>query len=171
MVIWITGMSGAGKSALASETVRLARARGECGVLLVDGDVLREVFGGDLGYSEDDRRRNMVRMARLCRWLDNEGVHAVAAVVAPFRETREWCREHIPSYFEVHIDAPLEQLVSRDPKGHYARALAGKTGLPGVNQTYETPESPDLLIRNAGSLDDLLAHATTLADRLPERMA
>ena len=163
MVIWITGLSGAGKSSLAGEVVRLARTEGKSGVLLVDGDVMREVFGDDLGYSEEDRRKNMGRVARLCRYIDGEGAHAVAAVLAPFQETRDWCRKHIHAYYEVFIDAPLEQLKGRDPKGHYGRALAGEAGLPGVNQIYERPYSPDLVINNADSLEALMAKATTLA--------
>ncbi len=167
MVIWITGFSGAGKSALAENVIRLARADGKCGVLLVDGDVVREVFGNDLGYSEDDRRKNMARMARLCRYIDAEGSHAVAALVAPFQETRDWCRQHIPNYYEVFINAPLEHLISRDPKGHYKRALADEAGLPGVNQIYERPVSPDLLINNDGAREGLLAHAAFLAGLIP----
>ncbi len=125
-----------------------------------------EVWGGDLGYSEEDRRKNMARIARLCRYIDGEGAHAVAAVVAPFQETRDWCRKHISSYYEVFVNAPLEQLTARDPKGHYARALAGETGLPGVNQIYEKPSSPDLVIDNSQSREAFLAHAATLAGLL-----
>ena len=164
MVIWIIGLSGVGKSSLADEVVRLARAEGKQGVLLVDGDVLREVFGGDLGYSEEDRSKNMKRMARLCRYIDAEGAHAVAAVLAPFQETRDWCRKYIPDYYEVFIDAPLEHLKARDPKGHYGRALAGEAGLPGINQIYERPSSPDLVINNSGSLEALLVNAAALAE-------
>ena len=155
-------MSGAGKSALAAEVARIVRQSKN--IVLVDGDVVREVWGGDLGYSEADRRINMGRMARLSRWLNSEGVDAVAAVVAPFLETREWNRAHIEPYYEVFIDAPLVQLTARDPKGHYRRALAGDAGLPGVNQTYERPTGADMVIDNSGALANLLAHAEKLAD-------
>lgn len=167
MVIFITGLSGAGKSTLAEEVVRIARAAGRQGVLLIDGDVVREVWGGDLGYSEEDRRKNMGRMARLCHYIDGQGAHAVAAVLAPFQETRDWCRNHIEDYYEVFIDTPLEHLHERDPKGHYARARAGESGLPGVNQLYERPAAPDLILDNSGSRTELLAHAAALAERIP----
>lgn len=166
MIIWITGMSGAGKTFLASEVMRIAREAGVRGALSVDGDVIREVWGGDLGYSEEDRRKNMARIARLCRYINDEGAHAVAAVVAPFQETRDWCRANISSYYEVFVKTPLEHLTARDPKGHYRRALAGETGLPGVNQLYETPASPDLIIENSQSKEAFLAHAAALADLL-----
>lgn len=162
MILWLTGQSGTGKSTLAEEVMRQARAHGIGNILPVDGDVVREVFGGDLGYTEADRRANMMRMARLCRYFDREGIHAVAAVIAPYRETREWNREHIDSYYEVFITAPQKDLVARDPKGLYRKALAGETELPGVNQTYEQPDRPDLIIANSGSREQFLHNAEKL---------
>lgn len=163
MILWFTGQSGTGKSSLADEVVRLARDRGMDNVLAVDGDMVREVFGGDLGYSDADRRANMMRMARLCRYFDGQGVHAVAAVIAPYRETREWNRANIQSYYEVFITAPQDDLVARDPKGLYRKALAGEIELPGVNQLYEIPENPDLHIENTGTREQFLSHAEKLA--------
>lgn len=166
MILWLTGQSGVGKSTLAEEVLRLAKLEGVKNIVAVDGDVVREVFGGDLGYTEADRRANMMRMARLCAYFDTQGIHAVAAVIAPYQETRTWNRQHIQSYYEVFITAPQEQLVARDPKGLYRKALAGETELPGVNQAYETPEKPDCIIENSGSRDELLRYAATLVELL-----
>ncbi len=169
MILWITGVSGSGKTTLAGEVVRRVREAGMKNVLAVDGDVMREVWGGDLGYSEADRRANMARIARLCRYIEGEGCHAVASVVAPYRETREWMRANAASYYEVFIACPLENLAARDPKGLYRRAMAGETELPGVNQPYETPLSPDLVIDNAGTRDALLTNAHALAGLVLEK--
>lgn len=161
LVIWITGMSGSGKSTLADAVVGLAK-QNRVSVVLVDGDAVREVWGDALGYEEEDRRRNMARMGRLCQWLDFQGQHVVAAVVAPFRDQREWNRQHIAAYYEVFIDTPVEQLIARDPKGLYEKALANKIGLPGINQTYEWPTNPDLVIDNVDSRDALCEYAGKL---------
>ena len=163
MVIWITGMSGTGKSTLASAVVKKAAANCSAGVILVDGDVLREVWGGDLGYSEEDRKINMGRMSRLCRFLHQQKAHVVAAVIAPFQETRDWNRANISDYYEVYIESSIDHLVERDPKGHYKRALAGESCLPGVNQIYERPSQADLIINNNGGLEEFLAYADSLA--------
>lgn len=164
MILWLTGQSGTGKSTLANEVMRIIRDAKRTNTLLVDGDVVREVWGGDLGYSEADRRVNMGRMSRLCRYFADQGVNAVAAVIAPFQETRDWNRQHIQSYYEVFITAPHDDLVARDPKGLYLKALAGETELSGINQVYERPKQPDLIIENSGSLDQFLNHAQSLAD-------
>ncbi|MDL2272116.1 adenylyl-sulfate kinase [Desulfovibrio sp. OttesenSCG-928-I05] len=164
MILWLTGMSGVGKTTLAEAVLQLVRAEMPTGVLAVDGDAVRTIWGDDLGYSEEERLKNMTRMAQLSRYLDGQRCHVVASLVAPYRETREWMRQHVPSYYEVFITSPLEQLAKRDPKGLYRQALAGETGLPGVNQRYETPESPDMTIDNTGNLDALLAYARPLSD-------
>lgn len=163
MILWLTGQSGTGKTTLAEAVFAAAKDRGIDNLLMVDGDILRDVFGGDLGYSEEDRRKNMGRMARLCRYFDQQGMHAIAAVIAPFQETRDWNRANIRSYYEVYIRALQEDLLKRDPKGLYRRALAGETALPGINQRYDIPSAPDLIIDNYGSREEFLRHAAGLA--------
>ena len=154
-------MSGTGKSTLAAEVVKILR-RDSLAVALVDGDVVRKVWGDELGYSAGDRRINMMRIARLCKYFEEQRIDVVAAVIAPFRETREWNRKHIDSYYEVFITSSLKDLVARDPKGLYKQALANRTVVPGVNQIYEPPENPDMEIDNAHGVDCLLSHAESL---------
>lgn len=165
MVIWIIGLSGAGKSTLAEEVAILAR-RSAPNVVLLDGDVAREVWGSDLGHDMKDRRKNADRLCRLCRFLDSQGVHVVCAVLSLFEESRDWNREHLDDYFEVYVKAPLEALEERDPKGLYARARAGSIELPGVNLPFPEPKRPDLVIDNSGGRQALLAHARPLALKL-----
>ncbi|CTQ48874.1 adenylyl-sulfate kinase [Jannaschia donghaensis] len=163
MVIWIIGLSGAGKTTLADAVVATARSGGAA-VVLVDGDVIRETFGNDLGHSLEDRRRNAERIMRLCRWLDSQGVHVVCAILSLFPEHRKWMRENVKAYHEVYIDAPLHQLQARDVKGLYARYATGQTQqVAGLDLEFPEPEFPDTLIRNDGSETGLLDHATPLA--------
>ncbi|WP_243544281.1 adenylyl-sulfate kinase [Pseudodesulfovibrio tunisiensis] len=163
MVVWIIGLSGAGKTTLAEETVRLMRKAGKK-VALLDGDAVREVFGNDLGHSLADRRRNAERLCRLGAFLEGQGINVVCAILSVFRESRAWNREHLERYHEVFIDTPMSDLMNRDPKGLYRKALAGEIrDFPGVDLEFPVPDSPDLVIRNAGSVQALLDHAPALA--------
>jgi len=166
MVIWIIGLSGAGKSTLADAVVARAR-RDRPDVVLVDGDVIRETFGNDLGHTIEDRRRNAERMMRLCRWLDAQGIGVVCSILSLFPEHRAWMRDNASRYFEVFVDAPLEQLRARDGKGLYARHAAGEiTGVAGLDLPFPRPDGADLTIHNDAGEDALLSHVPDLARRL-----
>ena len=167
MVIWLIGLSGSGKTTLGEAVVAAARPQP---IAFIDGDVIREIFGGDLGYSMEDRWKNAQRISRLCKFLDDQSVSVVCAILSLFPESRRWNREHISNYFEVFIDAPLEQLIARDGKGLYARAQQGKIKhVAGIDLPFEKPESPDLVIDNGGARAQLLAHAPRLASMLTSR--
>lgn len=166
MVIWIIGLSGAGKTTLAQEIVRLARQE-TSNVVLIDGDVIRETFGNDLGHSIKDRRRNAERMMRLCQWLDRQGIHVVCAILSLFPEHRAWMRDNVSNYHEVFVDAPLDDLKARDGKGLYARFAAGETtDVAGLDLHFPIPDSADLTIRNDAGEAAFLAHAAPLAQRM-----
>lgn len=166
MVVWIIGLSGAGKTTLARETVRRVR-RTLPNVVLLDGDQLREVWGGDVDHTLAGRKRNADRICRLGRMLEEQGVHVVCAILSLFEESRAWNRDQCDSYFEVFIDAPLEALQARDPKGLYAAAAAGRMAdVPGVDLPFAPPQRPDKVIANTGGLDTLLEHAEDLAARI-----
>lgn len=165
MVVWIIGLSGSGKSTLAEEVVRLVRKQGQT-VALLDGDAVRRVFGDDLGHSVEDRYKNAKRFNALCKLLDEQGVHVVCAILSLFEDTRQWNREHLNSYYEVFIDAPLETLVARDPKGFYRQALSGEMrNFPGVDIPFSRPERPDITIDNNGTLQALLAVAELISNK------
>jgi cytidine diphosphoramidate kinase len=163
MVVWLVGLSGAGKSTLAQAVVDKARST-SAQVVLVDGDVIREVFGGDLGHSADDRRANAQRIARLCSFLDGEGVDVVCAILSIAEQDRSWMRAHASEYFEVFVDCDMENLVRRDSKGLYSAALSGDLpDVVGVDIEFERPVRPDLVIQNGSDVNDLLSHTSFLS--------
>ena len=166
MVAWVIGLSGSGKTTLSEEIVDEVRKRGE-NVILLDGDRVRELFGNDIGHDLASRRTNAERICRICAFLDEQGIHVVCAILSIFPESRSWCRENLSSYYEVFIDAPLEQIMERDVKGIYTRFQKGEIrDVAGLDLEFIRPEQPDLLISNAGSRGELLAHAGAIADRL-----
>jgi adenylylsulfate kinase-like enzyme len=149
-VYWFTGLSGAGKTTLATAFFRLIR-REKPGVVLLDGDTLREVIGNSVGYSREERLGLARSYARLCRMLASQGLDVVCATVSLFHEVHAWNRSHIPIYREIYLRVPPDVLASRDQKNLYSRAKAGEIpDLPGVNAAFEEPERPDLVIDNAG---------------------
>ncbi|ADU51742.1 sulfate adenylyltransferase [Thermaerobacter marianensis DSM 12885] len=145
VTVWFTGLPGAGKSTLAREVAARLRQRG-LPVEVLDGDVLRQGLCRDLGFSPDDRRRQVERAAWVAGTLTRHGIITLVAVIAPYRDSREQARREIGDFLEVYVRAPLEVLVARDPKGLYRKALAGQIqGFTGVDAPYEEPERPDLV--------------------------
>jgi adenylylsulfate kinase len=166
MVVWIIGLSGTGKSTLAEETVRLVRDKLP-NVALVDGDVIRSVFGDDLGHTLEDRRRNAERICRLCQFFETQGIHVVCAILSLFPETRQWNRQQLRSYYEVFVDTPIEELIARDSKGLYSRFQRGEIrDVAGMDLEFPAPDTADLVIANTGSRDELLAYAQPIAETI-----
>lgn len=166
MVVWLIGLSGSGKTTLAEEVVQVLRNRRR-NVVLIDGDGIREVFGGDVGYDMHGRKVNADRICRLCAYLDSQGVDVVCAILSLFPESREWCRAHLTQYYEIFIDTPLDILRRRDSKGLYARYDRGEIrDVAGLDLEFIRPLAADLVIVNSGSLVDFLPYATTIADRV-----
>ncbi|MGB0670889.1 MAG: adenylyl-sulfate kinase [Rhodospirillales bacterium] len=167
MVIWIIGLSAAGKSTVAREVVRLL---GESHIpsVLLDGDLLRDVWGQSLGYDLDSRRENADRTCRLGRMLEQQGICVVTAILSLFPESRLWNRQNLNRYFEVYLDVPMEELKRRDPKGLYAKAERGEMDqVVGLDLTWQPPEAPDLHLNAPAVLDTPQALARQVIDRLP----
>lgn len=165
MVVWIIGLSGAGKTTLAGKVVEELR-NSVSNVVLIDGDEIREVFGNDLGHTLADRRRNADRICRLGKFLEDQGIHVVCAILSLFPESREWNRNNLRKYFEVFVDTPLDDLKQRDPKGLYARFEKGEiSNVAGLDLFFPPPDA-HLVIRNSGSRDELLSHAPVIAGRV-----
>ncbi len=148
--VWFTGLSGSGKSTVAAACERLLVADGRPAYLL-DGDNLRHGLNGDLGFSAADRDENVRRVAEVARLFADAGVVALVPLISPYREARRRARAlHEAagvSFLEVFVDTPLEVCEERDPKGLYAKARAGGlTGMTGIDDPYEAPESPDLVL-------------------------
>lgn len=148
MVIWIIGLSGTGKTTLASQVVeRIRQLNGK--VVLLDGDLIRTLFGNDVDHTIDGRRRNAERLSVLSKFLADQGIHVVAAVLSIFPEWRRWNRENIHGYSEVYIKASMQTLLRRDIKNLYARAARGEiVNVVGVDIPFPEPENPDLVIEN-----------------------
>ena len=168
MIVWLIGLSGAGKTTLAEKLVATVRTRGRQLVML-DGDRVRELFGNDLGHDLECRRLNAERICRLCAFFDAQRIDVVCSILSIFPESREWCQKNLHQYYEVFIDTPIAVLQQRDTKGLYARYARGEIrDVAGLDLEFPRPYSPDLLICNNGSLDELLAHASSIADRICE---
>ncbi|KAA9155930.1 adenylyl-sulfate kinase [Amycolatopsis acidicola] len=144
-VVWITGLSGAGKSSVAGALAGRLRDEGRRPILL-DGDELRSALG-TTGFSGENRRRLAATYARLCRMLCVQGHIVVCATISLQHEIHDWNREHLPRYVEVFLDVPLTELRGRDPKGIYR----GGTEIVGLGVDAEFPVAPDLHIHNHGS--------------------
>ena len=166
MVVWIIGLSGAGKTTLAEKVVEKI-SNFKHNVVLIDGDMIRDVFGNDLGHALEDRRQNADRICRLCRFLEDQGIHVVCAILSLFPESRSWNRDNIKNYYEVYIETPIEQLQKRDYKGLYRKFSEGKIeNVAGMDIEFIPPDSPDLNIMNNGTIDNLLTHTNFLANLL-----
>jgi len=166
MVVWLIGLSGAGKTTLAKKVVLDANKQG-CKTILLDGDVIREVFGNDLGYSLKDRRLNAQRICQLGKLLDDQGINVVCAILSIFPHSREWNRENIENYYEVFIDTPIQDLVQRDSKGIYTKYQKGEISeVAGMDIEFQIPDQADLIIKNNKSKQDLLDFAKIIVDRI-----
>jgi cytidine diphosphoramidate kinase len=148
MVIWIIGLSGTGKTTLATQVVDKMRQLNKK-VVLLDGDLIRSLFGNDVDHTIEGRRRNAERLSVLSKFLADQDIHVVAAILSIFPEWRRWNRENITDYSEVYIKASLETLLRRDIKNLYAKAMTGEIiDVVGVDIPFPEPENPELVIEN-----------------------
>lgn len=167
MVIWIIGLSGSGKSTLANEIVLRANKKYNNKTILLDGDVVRKVFNNDLSYSKEDRFKNAQRICQFGKFLDDQGINVVTAILSLFPENREWNRNNLKNYYEVFIDTPKEDLVSRDSKGLYEKFAKGQiTNVAGLDISFSKPDKADLIIDNSKTKENLLAHVDTIIKKI-----
>jgi adenylylsulfate kinase len=171
MVIWLMGLSAAGKTSVGRLLVERLRQQYD-NLVFLDGDMLREVWGDRLGHDVEGRRRNAHRISHLCQLLDQQGIHAVVAVLSLFPEWQQWNREHFSSYFEVFLDTPIAELERRDPHGLYARARAGKEqNVVGIDIPFPPPPAPDLTVAAPEVLDPPAAIAERILAVLPDPLS
>ena len=146
-VIWITGLSGAGKSTVA-RGLESCLARAGLPVVLLDGDVIRTLLD-ERGHGRSDRLSLALTYAALCREIALRGAHVVCATISMFHAVHDWNRANQPRYLEVYLKVPMAELRRRDPKGLYARADAGEiSDMVGVHIPAEEPRDPHLLIQH-----------------------
>jgi len=165
--VWFTGLSGSGKSTIATEVERLLVAAGRPTYLL-DGDNLRLGLNADLGFNTADRDENIRRVGEVARLFADAGVVALVPVISPYRVGRERARAvHEAAglrFVEVFVDTPLEECERRDPKGLYGKARRGEIkNFTGIDDPYEPPEHPELVLRPGdGSPAELAAKVVAL---------
>ena len=148
--IWLTGLSGSGKSTVAAECERLLVEAGRPAYVL-DGDNIRHGLNGDLGYSAADRAENVRRVGHVARLFADAGLVALVPLISPYRADRDLVRQlHVEAdlpFVEVFVDTPIELCEQRDAKGLYAKARAGEiTGFTGIDDPYEAPLAPELVL-------------------------
>lgn len=149
VTLWLTGLPSSGKSTLARMIERLFR-KWNLKVELLDGDVVRTHLSKGLGFSREDREANLKRIGFVCQLLTRNGVAAIASVVSPYKETRDYNRKLIGSFVEVYVNTPLEECEKRDVKGLYKKARAGEIqNFTGVNDPYEAPVNPEVVCETA----------------------
>jgi bifunctional enzyme CysN/CysC len=147
-VLWLTGLSGAGKSTI-ENLVEKKLARMHRHTFLLDGDNVRHGLNKDLGFSDADRAENIRRVGEVTKLMTDAGLIVITAFISPFREERKRVRQMMcpGEFFEIFVDTPLEQAEARDVKGLYKKARSGQlANFTGIDSPYEPPEEPELRI-------------------------
>ena len=161
-VLWLTGLSGAGKSTIANAVAPSLAERGHR-VEVLDGDEVRTNLCQGLGFSREDRDTNIARIGYVAGKLAKHGVAVVVAAISPYREARDKVRASVENFVEVHVAAPVTTCAERDVKGLYAKALAGEIkNFTGVSDPYEEPLEPEIALHTEHetvqeSVDQVLA--------------
>jgi bifunctional enzyme CysN/CysC len=165
-VLWLTGLSGSGKSTIANRLEQKLLAIG-CHTMLLDGDNVRHGLSRDLGFTDTDRVENIRRVGEVARLMGDAGLIVICAFISPFRADRQMAREIAAphAFVEVFVDTPIAECIRRDPKGLYAKAGAGALpNFTGIDSTYEPPQNPDIRLTTIDNDPE------ALADRLVEEL-
>ena len=156
--LWFTGLSGAGKTTVGNAVAEILQERG-CKVEILDGDVVRTNLSKGLGFSKEDRDTNIRRIAFVAHLLSRNGVIAITAAISPYREIRDEARATIGDFVEVYAKCTLDELVRRDVKGLYEKAIRGEIqNFTGVSDPYEEPLNPEVVFESdKESVEDSVA--------------
>lgn len=146
---WVTGLSGAGKTTFGTMLYEQMRSTKE-NVVFLDGDILRTVFHSD-DYTNEGRKKLAYRYSSLCKMLVDQGIDVVICTIAMYEEVRQWNRDHISSYCEIYIKVSMDELVRRDQKQLYSRALKKEIqNVMGIDVAFDEPVCPDIVLSNDG---------------------
>ena len=145
-VVWLTGLSGSGKTTIARTVEDALKSMNRCMVVL-DGDEIRKHINSDLGFSKRDRELNVERVAYLSHILSRSGIITIVALISPFRTSRDYARKLIRDFVEVWVKCSLETCKKRDPKGLYAKVTTGEIiNFTGIDQNYEISFNPEIIL-------------------------
>lgn len=145
-VYWITGLSGAGKTTIGKLFYEKLKSKNQ-NVVFLDGDILREIFNNEYGYSIEERRKLALSYSKLCKLLSDQSLDVVCATISMFHECRKWNRENIENYKEIYLRAPIDVLKSRDKKNLYSK----ENNVVGLDLQFEEPIDPDIILNNDGT--------------------
>ena len=155
--LWFTGLSGSGKSTIASLLEKKLHTQGHHTYLL-DGDNIRHGLNRDLGFTDEDRVENLRRISQVAKLMVDAGLIVLVSFISPFRIERQMARElfELNEFFEIFIDTPLEECERRDTKGLYAKARSGQLkNFTGIDSNYEPPEMPEIKLNTLESDPEL----------------
>lgn len=149
MIIWIVGLSGSGKTTIGKEMYKLWKTRAP-NTVMVDGDDVRRMLGNDADpgdYSIEGRYKNAKRIVEICSWLDRQKINVICCILCIFEDIMADNKSIFSEYYQVFLDAPMELLKSRDPKGLYYRAFQGdEKNVVGIDIPFPSPTNSDLVI-------------------------
>jgi len=147
-LIWITGLAGSGKTTIGNEVFKKMKEK-YINTVFLDGDSFREILGNDLGHNQTDRLNNALRISRMCKFLINQNINVICATISLFKEIHQFNRTNFRNYFEVFIEVDKDELLKRDQKGIYSKALKGEIeNVVGVDLPFDKPDNADLTINN-----------------------
>ena len=156
VAVWLTGLSGAGKTTISIPLCEKLEAMGYR-VQRMDGDVVRQKLTRDLGFSKEDRDKNIERVTFVAERLVKHGVITVCAFISPYRAERQYARSEIGHFVEIFVKCPIEVCEERDVKGLSAKARAGEIkNFTGIDDPYESPENPEIIINSSGNSPEML---------------
>ena len=145
-VLWFTGLSGSGKTTLAKVLEQELRSRG-MKVERLDGDIVRKSLTRDLGFTKEDRDKNIERVTFVAKLLSRNDVAVLCSFISPYREVRQRIRKEVTNFIEVFVEVPLDEAINRDVKGLYQKAISGEiVNFTGISDPYEEPLRPEIRV-------------------------
>lgn len=152
-LIWLTGLSGSGKTTIGKAVYEKLKT-GNNPVVFLDGDNFREIMGGTSGHTREQRFIVAGQIARMCKYLNDQNINVVCSTISLFKEIHHFNRQNIPNYLEVYIYCTIEELILRDQKGIYSKAIKGELkNVVGIDIAFDEPVNYDLKIDNTGKID------------------